>query len=473
MKKRTEKRALHLKISGDDNRKIVIEGKDASDSDQLYDAAEVIYSDTVYRPELLNSVMVPPEVYRSYHGTVVSLVSLHNSRTVDVRLLADPALNGNLIKTSSYIKDALNLQKDSALYLCKHRSIDIEKVTIQRIDDIKEDTVTLSAEIYDDYIKNSNYSLYQFIEVYSGRSFVLKASHIKRATDGDESNGQTDRTISRTVKMNRKQRQFLGLIVPPFLNEEQRHILTDHKRLLPAEIALIQRAYPEKDGKKVSGGKKGTKRAGEYILNEAEIDHEDRKIIEELVKTYLTDLKIVPVIQSFCYKKPLRPLRALADFYVGKSTLSLACRRPYENDENSDIVRISRSNMRLLGIDEMDKVILKYKNNEVICRALEIDDVDHFTRNNKPLNADLSVGVPAHIRKKLGVPDLLSCVKIDRYTPFIFKKSVNEQILPVILTLFSSEVLAWQNIALSICLPLLAIPIVVYINLSSKRNMHA
>lgn len=470
--KKTEKKkqGLQFKISGGDPTKIEIVGKGSSDGNQLYDAVNVKYTDTLSRPEMLNSVMVSPSVYDTYRGAVVSLISLQNHRSIDVKLISGKSLQGGEIKPSSFVKDYLTADKDSELYLCKHQTVKITEVNIQRIDDIKEDTVTVSAEVYDETIKDSKYSLYQFIEMNSGRSFILKTSHIKRAPKKEPTeNGEANKKKAekRTIKMNRKQRQFLGLIVPPFLNERQWQILTDSTRLSADEIKTVEKAYSRKEENETR------KPVKEHLLNDAELTYEERKTIENLIKKYLTDVRIIPVIESFCHKNKRRPLRALADFYVGKSTLSLACRRPYENDENSDIVRISRSNMRLLGIDEMDKVVLKYKNKEVICRALEIDNANHFFRNNKPLNVDLSVGVPAHIRKKLGVPDVLSCVKIDRYTPFIFQRSINEQILPVILTLFSSEVLAWQNIALSICLPLLAIPIVVYINLSSKRNMHA
>ena len=61
-----------------------------------------------------------------------------------------------------------------------------------------------------------------------------------------------------------------------------------------------------------------------------------------------------------------------------KARYRLSCRRPYEIDENSDIVRMSASNMKILGIEEMDKVVLRYKNREVVCRALNIDSEKSF-----------------------------------------------------------------------------------------------
>ena len=102
---------------------------------------------------------------------------------------------------------------------------------------------------------------------------------------------------------------------------------------------------------------------------------------------------------------------------------------------------------------------------------LELDNEQAFLETNLPISPDLAVGVPAHIRKKLGVTDLLSSVKIDRDTAFIFKKNVNEQVVPILLTLFSTNLFTDSSIISSALLSLVAIPIVLYFNLSSKRNM--
>jgi hypothetical protein len=127
--------------------------------------------------------------------------------------------------------------------------------------------------------------------------------------------------------------------------------------------------------------------------------------------------------------------------------------------------------MNLLGIDEMDKVILQYKNKRVSCRVLELEDMDAFGETNLPISPDLVIGIPAHIRKKLYIMDLSSSIKIDRDTGFIFKKSINEQIVPILLTLFSANLFTDSSIIYSALLSLVAIPIVLYFNLSSKRNM--
>ncbi len=192
---------------------------------------------------------------------------------------------------------------------------------------------------------------------------------------------------------------------------------------------------------------------------------------KKIISKYCSgDISIIPIPESI-YTKGKKLLRRLCDFYVGKSTLSLVCRRPYDIDEGLDIVRMTKSNMNLLGIDEMDKVILQYKNRKISCRVLELGDENAFSETNLPISLDLVVGVPAHIRKKLHVMDLSSSIKIDRDTTFIFRKSINEQIVPILLTLFSTNLFTDSSVIFSALLSLIAIPVVLYFNLSSKRNM--
>jgi hypothetical protein len=85
----------------------------------------------------------------------------------------------------------------------------------------------------------------------------------------------------------------------------------------------------------------------------------------------------------------------------------------------------------------------------------------------------LVVGIPAHIRRRLGIMDLSSSLKIDRDTSFIFVKSINEQIVPILLTLFSTNLFTDSSVIVSALLSLVAVPVVLYFNLSSKRNMRA
>lgn len=123
-----------------------------------------------------------------------------------------------------------------------------------------------------------------------------------------------------------------------------------------------------------------------------------------------------------------------------------------------------------LSASNMDRVILRHKNKSLSVAVLEIDDNDMFYKENLPININNAIGIPVHLRKQLGITRLNAVVKVDRDTGFIFRKSINEQIVPILLTLFSVNVFRDENIWKSILLSLLAVPIVVYFNLSGKRN---
>ena len=289
-----------------------------------------------------------------------------------------------------------------------------------------------------------NFSHYEIYNLLSGGSIVVKTGHI--IIDPDLCAG--------TIRLNRKQRLFLGLELPRILTEEQWGFL--EKRLTPDEMNEISSLYG-------APGRAQTEDA----------DHKVKKSCKKIIKKNLgLCTKIIPVLETV--REPKKNIiNAICDFYVGKSTISLMAKRPFENDEGLDIVRMTRSNMNLLGIDEMDKVVLQYKNKKISCRVLDFENENSFLKTNKPSPMELSVGIPAHIRNRLGIDDLSSAVKIDRDTVFIFKKSLNEQVVPIILTVFSAILFSDFSALASTLLSIIAIPIVIYFNLSSKRNMRA
>ncbi len=182
-----------------------------------------------------------------------------------------------------------------------------------------------------------------------------------------------------------------------------------------------------------------------------------------------TEVYIRPVLDSFEGMGWVNPWTLFTRLFVGKSALSLMCRRPYECDENTDVVRLSNANMKLLGVEEMDSVILRHHTKSVKCRVLELDDKELFEEINGdvPAPSDLAVGIPAHVRKKLGLNFINCAVKIERDTNFLFSKSLPEQIVPLLLTFTTSGLVLDTHILWEI---LFAV-VVVYVNLSSKRHM--
>ena len=126
--------------------------------------------------------------------------------------------------------------------------------------------------------------------------------------------------------------------------------------------------------------------------------------------------------------------------------------------------------MRLLGIEEMDRVILSYRNRRIRCKVLAIEDDECMRATNRSFHRERAVGVPVALRTALGVPDLVSAVKIERDTNYLFRKSIHQQVMPVLVTLLSSGIFLEMSQVWAAAASLAAIPVVSYFSLSETRN---
>lgn len=411
---------------------------------QLQKSRHVYYTSTI-KSSILNTVGISEETYNSLKGLGVILFNPDNGKYIDI-VISPIKIDSNQIKVATYVKEILDLSVGDELILIENNTFCFSNVRIQKIGNIKEDNIVISSQdISEKGIELDKFSFFQLFNYYTGESIIVKKSHIK--IDASLKKG--------TILLNKKQRTFLGLELPKFFpdsywNEIISKIPTDNIE----DLTLLKEAYPTSD----------------HFLK-SDLEYDTKQKLHKLITSCCEPrLSLVPVIDSYC-QKDKRGFKAISDFYVGKSTLSLLCRRPYESDEGFDIVRMSSSNMNLLGISEMDKVIIKYKDKTVRCRVLELDDEKAFFESNLPTPLNYAIGIPIHIRKKLGLGNINTAVKVDRDTSFMFKKSINEQIVPILLTLFSINLFDDPSIWKKALVSLLSIPIIVYLNLSSKRNM--
>lgn len=189
---------------------------------------------------------------------------------------------------------------------------------------------------------------------------------------------------------------------------------------------------------------------------------------------------IVPMLQGK-YENKVKLTEKILDFYIGKINYSLIAKRTMAVDENFNVVRLSKSNMKLLGVENFDMVKMTYKDNIVKSRVLEIENSNIIIENNgwdlnnnklKPIDIDMIVAIPAFVRDELEVPTVIGnvSVKIERDMGYIWKKNISNQVLPIILILFTSEIfVSLSSILLSILFALLSLPIVLYFNLSKER----
>lgn len=397
----------------------------------------------------LNVIGVCRERYSELQFDKMLLINGDTGENVNVSLALCDNIGEDEFVATSYLKEMLGLEASENIYLCRYKDFKYKQIYPQKIDHIRESDLVMSEYDYNELlcdIKMSPCKLFEIYNSFSHDSIVVKKSHI--FVDSSLAPG--------TIRLSRKQRICLGLELPLYLSDKQWTVLSDSLDRDGEDFQTITELYASND----------------HVLDKS-ASYDKKTKAKKIISKYCSgDIRIIPVPDSVDVKRK-KLSRRLCDFYVGKSTIFLVGRRPYDIDEGLDIVRMTRSNMNLLGIDEMDKVILQYKNRKISCRVLELSDEAAFSETNLPISLDLVVGIPAHIRKKLNVMDLSSSIKVDRDTTFILQKSINEQIVPILLTLFSTNLFTDSSVILSALLSVVAIPIVLYFNLSSKRNMKA
>ena len=395
----------------------------------------------------LNVIGVAPTVFSKFHFQKMLLINFDTGKYLNVSIEPYENISDTEFVATSFLKDFLALEDSENVFLCEYKTVVFDQIYPQKIDHIRESDLVISEVDYNNLYFDIQRSPCKFFEIYntfSHDSIIIEKTHIF-----------VDKSLAPgTIRLSRKQRICLGLEIPQYLSNEQWEMLEEKLDHSSEDYQIIRELYNSSD----------------HILDKSATYHKKVRAKKTISQYCLGVISIIPVPESV-YAKRKKLLRLLCDFYVGKSTISLVCRRPYDIDEGLDIVRMTKSNMNLLGIDEMDKVILQYKNKKLSCRVLELEDHEAFSETNLPISHDIVVGVPAHIRKKLHVMDLSSSIKIDRDTTFIFRKSINEQIVPILLTLFSTNLFTDISIILAALLSIIAIPIVLYLNLSSKRNM--
>lgn len=395
-----------------------------------------------------NHIRTPSALKDKISSKYCTLVNLSTGLFADVVIDDTKNTENDEIAMTRVTAETIQADTHSRLIICNQNSFYFNSVKLQTLHNIKDDAVVMPVNSLTEEFKK-NFSLFEIINPLTNDSIFVRSKHI--VFDPSLKNNE--------IRINKKHRNMLSDNIPARLNSDQWKKLMQDGQIDPDAKEHLEKSY-KPDGKG-------------YIINQAidNIDYPARSALHDFIKKKFGEEIIVrPVLESFHYEKKKSILRRLGDFFVGNSTLSLNCRRPHECDENSSIVRMSENNMQFLGIEPMDKVIIRYKENEVSCNVLPFKN-DKFYKTNVPSIIELSIGIPAHIRNELKIDDIQSSVKVDRDTGFIFKKSFNEQLVPIILAILSLkffEDLPWWGSLLIISA---LVPVVMYITLSSKRNM--
>lgn len=272
------------------------------------------------------------------------------------------------------------------------------------------------------------------------------------------------RKLSNRLYLNYFQRQLMNLNIPKkVIPAEQYASYLNKAELSPAEKALLQEAY--ENHKQYYRIKK------EYITDES---------LKAVFRTLRLDRVELIEIQGDAPRQTERGLqqtiRCLAEGVLRRlidtKPIQLRSGRPYSTDEDSDIVRIMPTTMKILGICELDKVVIEHRGKRVVLRALEFDSFDPLLDAN-PLvydeaEANVLIGIPAKYRHELGILSLNSIVTVSRDMQYLFVKNGNHQVLPIIGVVFTI-LQTFQQPIYRILLCCAAVPAAIYVSLSQER----
>ena len=430
----------------DNDKQLVKRGKEIFDNAfSSKEQVNVIKGNLGRTDSFLNRIHVSNQLFEKV-GAVALILNNDTNEWMEVFCILDSALKGNDIRVTETIFNDMQLEKCSGVSLLAYKSLSFSKIIRQKVDQIKEGNIVISQALInemDPNFFNSGYKLYSLYNTSTGENIIIKKKHIKF----------DDKLDKNTIRISNLQRTFLGFEGRDYIPEIVWSQLMDRCQNDPRMNDIIN-VYDKNTHKVIKSDQ----------IKEKEIT----KLINDMLGTKLV---LSPIIESVAPRSDRRsPIRVVTDFYVGKSTILLTAKRPYEIDEGKDIVRMSKNSMNLLGISSMDTVRITYRNKTISSRVLELEEKEAFAKTNPPMSGDVVIGIPVNLRKRLGINNVNSSVKVDRDTPFIFRRSFNEQIVPILITLFTSlltwSVFDWRPAVISLA----ALPVVVYFNLSSKRN---
>lgn len=395
-----------------------------------------------------NRVFVSRDLYDKT-GSLCFLFNSENNQYTEVFCVSDDNLTSETIKASPRVFNNLGIDINSDMN-CSLVSIPkpiFNKAKTIQADKISNDVIYISEKDSKDILNvylSAGFYLFELTNMVTGKQIIINRHHLQ----------VNDKLNKGEIQMGRTSRLFLGLEIEDVISDFIWSTIIDKIDHASSDYQKIIKVYDE------------TKH---FLISDSDFNDisEAKRVLSKYIEKIIS---LQPVLDSFKKKTGRNFGNTISDFYVGRSTTNLICSRPYDIDEGKDIVRIPKTVMSLLGISEMDRVRLYFKTKSYKANVLALDDESLYSKNNHSSRMDVSIGIPAHIRKHLGIENLECGVKIDRDTGFLFRKNMNEHIVPALVTLFTSNFITsfspWKTAIMTIILT----PFVVYFDLSPQRN---
>lgn len=323
---------------------------------------------------------------------------------------------------------SLKQKSDGQILLLKPVMIVCPTIKNQMARKIKEDTITVNADLYKQLQMLSPYGI-ELRHLATGATLTRKFSYIEGSSDLKPGE----------IRLNYYQREILNIVDSQKSNKEPSYIETLRVKVERTSIDSTN-----------------------YFISDSE---------RLTVTANYNCIQIVPIFDIVPAKYNM--LYALCNKFVGKCEMKLSAGRPYKIDDSRDIVRLSEDTMTLLGIEETDRVIIKYKNGVCKASAMRIDTFELMKETNildSETDLDLIVGIPAPLRQKLGIGDIETEVTVARDTVFLFNKRLNIQMLSVLGLLLAVFQIGSGEYILKTIISLSLLPFIIYMSLSQERS---
>jgi hypothetical protein len=352
------------------------------------------------------------------------------------------------IIASPSIKNKLELWIQAKIVIHPVKKIISQKIQIQDVSKLADGNITVSEDIYQ-LVEEMGAEHYEVVNRATSASIDITRSEIIVGSS----------LAPGTIRMSYLQREFLDFEHPP-------------DTLPPFYFQLFKNAS---------------------VLNQEQVEflntHYSKGRVHQ-IDTYEEKLKAKKILQNVGYNRaviyplPLkrnrkqlnilkRPFQFFLHWSIRPSSLKLKVIRPYSTDESSNIVRISKSVMSVLGVAENDLIQLAYRGRFITVPVLELDSTQLIKETNIICNEstiNISIGIPAHLRHKLGIKQIGKICTVERDLKFLYRKNWNTQFLPILATIFTIYSLKIDDLWLKILMMVIIIPISSYITLSPVRE---
>lgn len=209
--------------------------------------------------------------------------------------------------------------------------------------------------------------------------------------------------------------------------------------------------------------------------------YETSQAFKKVIERYNMDLLSVYPIYAFnknYFKSIINNIKTIKDkilsFFIGQRSIDLRVIRPYPIDESENLVRLSKTAMELLGLQEADTVVIQ--NGEYSCKArvFLIDSWDIISNENRiKSEQDLSllIGIPAYMRNKLGLFYINTNVSVERDLNYLFRKNLNSQVMTIISFILSLSIInKIPNLFLKILSIITFLIVMIYLSFSEVRE---